>query len=279
MSSTNRDSARSMPVVFIGHGSPMNAIEDNPFHREWRALGERLPRPRAVLCVSAHWETRGARITGSGAPTTMHDFYGFPTALFDVRYPARGEPKLARRIAELLGPKRAQVDATRGLDHGAWSVLRVMYPHADIPVVQLGIDTSQPGEHHYELAQALAPLRDEGVLVLGSGNIVHNLARFGQRNPHPLDWAGRFDAAVKRRVRAREHIELVDWQRLGVDARLSVPTAEHYLPLLYVLALQRDDDRVSFFNDTVASAISMTSVLVESGIAGAHRHGAAGRTQ
>ena len=267
-----------MPVVFAGHGSPMNAIEDNAFHREWRALGERLPRPRAVLCVSAHWETRGARITGAGHPSTIHDFYGFPQALFDVQYPAPGDPKLARRVEELLGGhKHAQVDATRGLDHGAWSVLRVMYPDADVPIVQLGIDTSQPGDYHYELAKALAPLRDEGVLVLGSGNIVHNLAQFDPRNPHPLDWAQRFDAAVKRRVRQREHIDLVDWPRMGADARLAIPTPEHYLPLLYVLALQREDDRVGFFNETVASAIAMTSILIEPGVAGGHRSAVASR--
>jgi 4,5-DOPA dioxygenase extradiol len=266
-----------MPTVFVGHGSPMNAIEDNGFNRQWRALGERLPKPRAVLCVSAHWETRGARVTASGSPPTIHDFYGFPQALFEVRYKAPGDPRLARHVAELLGPKRAQIDATRGLDHGAWSVLRAMYPDADIPVVQLGIDTSQSGDHHYQLAMALAPLRDEGVLVLGSGNIVHNLSEFDPRNPHPLDWAQRFDAAVRRRVRAREHIELIDWHRLGADAQLSVPTPEHYLPLLYVLALQRDDDRASFFNEVVTSAIAMTSIVIEPGPEGGHRSAAAGR--
>ena len=259
-----------MPVVFAGHGSPMNAIEDNAFHYQWRVLGERLPRPKAILCVSAHWETRGARITGAGHPSTIHDFFGFPKALFDVQYPAPGAPKLARRVEELLGGhKHAQVDATRGLDHGAWSVLRAMYPNADVPVVQLGIDTSQPGEHHYRLAKSLAPLRDEGVLVLGSGNIVHNLALWDWRNPNPLDWAQRFDASVKRRIATREHIELTDWLRMGEDARLSIPTPEHYLPLLYALALQRDGDRVRFFNEDVVGAISMTSVVIESASTGA----------
>jgi 4,5-DOPA dioxygenase extradiol len=269
-SATHASHARPMPVVFVGHGSPMNAIEDNEFHRAWRALGERLPRPRAILCVSAHWETRGARVTGASAPPTIHDFYGFPKALFDVRYPAPGDPQLAQRVVDLLGPKQAQVDATRGFDHGMWSVLRVMYPDADVPVVQLGIDTSQPGEHHYRFAKVLAPLRDEGVLVLGSGNIVHNLALWDPRNPHPLDWAQRFDGAVKRRVLARDHIELADWPRLGADAQLAVPTPEHYLPLLYVLALQRDDDHVNFFNEAVGSAIAMTSFVIEPGAAGGH---------
>src|SRR5580658_7748976 len=164
---TNASHARPMPVVFVGHGSPMNAIEDNPFHRQWRTLGERLPYPAAILCVSAHWDTRGARLTGAGHPTTIHDFYGFPKALFDVQYPAPGDPKLARWVVELLGGhKHAQVDATRGLDHGAWSVLKAMYPDPIVPVVQLGIDTSQPGEHHYQFAKALAPLRDAGVMVI-----------------------------------------------------------------------------------------------------------------
>jgi 4,5-DOPA dioxygenase extradiol len=253
-----------MPVVFAGHGSPMNAIEDNEFHRAWRALGERLPRPRAILCVSAHWETLGARLTGANHPATIHDFYGFPQALFDVEYPAPGEPKLAHRVVDLLGGhSHAQIDATRGFDHGMWSVLRVMYPDADVPVVQLGIDTSQPGAHHYGLAKQLAPLRDEGVLMLGSGNIVHNLRLWDGRNPHPLDWAARFDAEVRRKIRAGDHVELADWQRLGEDARLAVPTPEHYLPLLYALALQRDGDRLTFFNENVSSAIGMTSVVLE----------------
>ncbi|MEO8743315.1 MAG: 4,5-DOPA dioxygenase extradiol [Lysobacteraceae bacterium] len=251
------------PVVFVGHGSPMNAIEDNTFSRAWRALGEQLPRPKAVLCVSAHWETRGVRITSASHPSTIHDFYGFPKALFDVQYPAPGDPELARRVETLLGSHgHVQADATRGLDHGAWSVLRVMYPDADVPVVQLGIDTTQPGEYHYRLAQALAPLRDEGVLVLGSGNIVHNLSVWNPRAAHPLEWAQRFDESVKHRIRMRDHAALADWPRLGIDARTAIPTPEHYLPLLYVLALQRDDDRVDFFNEVVISSIGMTSLVI-----------------
>lgn len=255
-----------MPVVFIGHGSPLNAIEDNAFHWQWRLLGERLPRPRAVLCISAHWEAQGARLTGASHPHTIHDFFGFPQALFDVQYPAPGAPKLARRVEELLGGHRhAHVEATRGLDHGAWSVLRGMYPAADVPVVQLSMDTTLPGEHHYQLARNLAPLRDESVLVLGSGNIVHNLALFNGRDAKPQDWALRFEGAVKRRVAAREHIELIDWARLGEDAHKAIPTPEHYLPLLYVLALQRDGDRVRFFNEETIASLAMTSVLIDAG--------------
>jgi 4,5-DOPA dioxygenase extradiol len=259
-----------MPVVFVGHGSPMNAIEDNAFSRTWRELGERLPRPKAIVCISAHWEARGARVTAAGDPVTIHDFYGFPKALFDVEYAASGDPMLARVIVEMLGGTgHAQVDATRGLDHGAWSVLNVMYPDMDVPVVQLSIDTSRPGEHHYQLAQRLAPLRDKRVLVIGSGNIVHNLGLWDSRNPHPLDWAQRFDAEVKLRIAAGDHAGLAGWTNLGNDARLAIPTPEHYLPLLYVLALRRDGDRTHFFNENVASAISMTSVLFEPGAPGA----------
>ena len=255
-----------MPVVFAGHGSPMNAIEDNTWHWHWRLLGERLPRPRAILCVSAHWEAQGARLTGASHPSTIHDFFGFPQALFDVQYPAPGSLKLARRVEELLGGhKHAHVDATRGLDHGAWSVLRGMYPAADVPVVQLSIDTALPGAHHYALAKKLAPLRREGVLILGSGNLVHNLALWDWRDPTPVDWAVRFDDAVKRRIAARDHADLIDWQRLGEDARRAIPTPEHYLPLLYVLALQADGDRVRFFNEDVVGALAMTSVLVDAG--------------
>ncbi len=185
-----------MPVLFVGHGNPTNAIERNEFHLAWEALGKRLPRPRSVLCVSAHWETRNAYVTATEAPETIHDFYGFPKALFDVRYPAPGNPSLAARVAAFVASERVRLDPGRGLDHGAWSVLVAMYPEADIPVVQLSMDTSLPGRHHYELAWQLAPLRDEGVLVVGSGNVVHNLRLFDFRNPAPLDWALAADAGA-----------------------------------------------------------------------------------
>ena len=187
-----------MPVLFVGHGNPMNAIERNEFHEDWIALGKRLPRPRSILCVSAHWETQNAYVTATDAPETIHDFYGFPRALFEVRYPAPGEPALARRVAELAVSEGVRLDPGRGLDHGAWSVLVAMYPEADVPVVQLSIDTSRPGRHHYELARQLAPLRDEGVLVMASGNIVHNLRQFDFRDPTPLAWASRCDAEIRR---------------------------------------------------------------------------------
>jgi len=251
-----------MPVIFVGHGSPMNAIEDNAFRRSWVALGARLPRPKAILCVSAHWETRGVLLTASERPGTIHDFLGFPQALFDVRYPAPGDPALARRAAALLAPFGARLDPERGLDHGAWSVLLAMYPRADVPVVQLSLDTSREAAFHYRLGQALLPLRDAGVLVVGSGNIVHNLRRLDLGEGRPHDWAVRFDAEIRRRLPPREHGDLIDFERLGPDAGLAVPTPEHYLPLLYAIALQQVGEPLSLFNTTVFSSLSMTSVLI-----------------
>ena len=253
----------TMPVLFLGHGSPMNAIEDNAWSRAWRALGGRLPRPRAILCVSAHWETPGPWLTGSVQPPTIHDFGGFPQALFDVRYPAPGDPALAERVVELLGEDAfARVHADRGLDHGAWGVLRPMYPDADLPIVQLGIDSRRPGGWHVALAQRLAPLRDEGVLVIASGDIVHNLGLFDWRDQTPLPWALRFRDTVNALIRDGDLAALADWPALGEDARLSIPTPEHYLPLLYALALARDGDALEFFNDDVIGSLSMTSLMI-----------------
>lgn len=251
-----------MPVLFVGHGNPMNAIERNDFHRAWQELGQTLPRPEAILCISAHWETRGVSLTASEKPETIHDFYGFPKALFDVRYPAPGSPALARRTKELLGSTDAHLDRDRGLDHGAWSVLVAMLPAADVPVVQLSLDTTRPGRFHYELGQKLRPLRDEGVLVLGSGNIVHNLRLFNFDDPRPLEWALQCDETIKQRIVARDHESLMSYETLGPHAALAVPTPEHYYPLLYALALQDETDRLRFFNSSVVGSISMTSVLL-----------------
>jgi 4,5-DOPA dioxygenase extradiol len=251
-----------MPVVFVGHGNPMNAIERNDFFREWESLGRRLPRPRAILCISAHWETRGAWVTATDRPQTIHDFYGFPKALFDVKYPAPGSPALAARVAGLVASERVHLDPGRGLDHGAWSVLVAMYPAADVPVVQLGIDTSRPGPHHYELARQLAPLRDEEVLIVGSGNLVHNLRLFSFHDPKPQAWALHCDEELRARIEARDHRFLMEYETSGPEARLAVPTPEHYYPLLYALALQDAGERAGFFNARVVSAISMTSVLI-----------------
>ena len=251
-----------MPALFIGHGSPMNAIEDNTITRGWRDVAARLPQPRAILCVSAHWESRGVFACAAAKPKTIHDFYGFPQALFDVQYLAPGAPALARRIGEIV--KSVQVHGTDewGLDHGAWSVLRVMYPDADIPTLQLSIDTAQPGAFHYALGRELGALRDEGVLLLGSGNIVHNLRMLDFRNPAPPPWAQRIDTLVRQAIIEHRHDALIDWRSLDREILLAAPSPEHYLPLLYVLGAQRADDRVELFNEEYFSTISMTSVRV-----------------
>ncbi len=251
-----------MPVLFVGHGNPMNAIEHNEFHLGWKSVAARLPRPDAVLCVSAHWETDGAWVTSTNRPETIHDFYGFPQALFDVRYPAPGEPRLAGRVAELVTTERVRLDPDRGLDHGAWSVLIAMYPEADVPVVQLGMDTRQIGTHHLALARQLAPLRDEKVLVLASGNMVHNLRMFNFRDPAPLAWAEECDRELRGHIAARDHAALAAWPRRDSRTQLAVPTPEHYDPLLYAIALQAPEEQAEFFNVRVTSAISMTSVLI-----------------
>jgi 4,5-DOPA dioxygenase extradiol len=251
-----------MPALFIGHGSPMNALEDNMFTRGWRDVAATLPRPRAILCISAHWESRGTWVQAAAAPQTIHDFRGFPQALFDVRYPAPGDPALARRIAAMIKSVKVEKTQDWGLDHGAWSVLRVLFPHADIPTLQLSIDSAQPGAFHYALGRELAALRDDGVLILGSGNIVHNLRTLNFRDPRPTDWAVRFDDAVRARIAEHEHADLIDWTRLDAQAALAVPTPEHYLPLLYVLGAQRADDALRIFNAGYFSTISMTCVQV-----------------
>lgn len=255
-----------MPALFVGHGSPMNAIEDNLWRRQWQRLGATLPRPRAVLCVSAHWQTRGVAITASPHPHTLHDFYGFPPELFAVEYSAPGDPELAQEIAQRVADEAIPVhlDTERGLDHGAWSVLCAMYPDADVPVLQLSLDARQSGAWHYAFAQRLAFLREAGVLVLGSGNIVHNLALLGRywNAPSPPDWAIRFRDRVNALVVQRDHAALCDWAAVDADADLAVPTPEHYLPLPYALALQRADDESTTFNDDVFATLAMTSFLV-----------------
>lgn len=251
-----------MPVLFLGHGSPMNAIEDNAWRRSWQALGRRLPRPKAILCISAHWETQGVYVGSAEHPETIHDFRGFPKALFDVRYPAPGSPELAHRVAELVRTPRVHFDSHRGLDHGVWSVLQPMYPGADIPVVPLSLSSLQPGAWHYDLARQLGPLRDEGVLVVGSGNIVHNLRYWRMGQTEPLDWAQRFDEDIAGRIAEGHHEGMMGYETLGPDALLAVPTPEHYLPLLYVLGLQREGDAVEFINEDVVGPISMRSVLI-----------------
>ncbi len=251
-----------MPVIFIGHGSPMNAIEDNPFSRAWEEVGRSLPRPSAILSISAHWETAGTQVTAMERPRTIHDFGGFPAELFAVQYPAPGSPDLARQVSALIKAAPVGLDARWGLDHGTWSVLCRMFPGADIPVVQLSLDHYQEPEGHYRLARELAPLRDQGVLIFGSGNIVHNLRLMAMR-PDGFDWAISFDETIRRLILARDHHPIIHYEELGQPARLSIPTNEHYLPLLYALALQEEGEPVKFFAEGMAyGSLSMRSLWI-----------------
>lgn len=253
-----------LPAVFIGHGSPTNALATNASTAAWRALGDSLPRPRAILCVSAHWYTRGSFVTANSTPPTIHDFGGFPKPLYEVRYGAPGDPALAARVIEVLAPDVVRPSSDWGLDHGTWSVLVHMYPNADIPVVQLSIDGTQPAAVHYALGQRLAALRDEGVLVLGSGGIVHNLARVDWTNASPPPpWAVDFDERVRARLLAGDDAALIDYPQLGEGARLAVPTPDHYLPLMYVLGCRRPGDVASIpLTGFELGTISMTAVVL-----------------
>jgi 4,5-DOPA dioxygenase extradiol len=237
-----------MPAIFFGHGNPMNALATNAITQAWAELGRTIPKPAAILCVSAHWYIPAVAVTAMARPRTIHDFGGFPRELFAVQYPAPGSPELANRVTELLGGEVIQDDATWGLDHGTWSVLCHVFPEADVPVVQLSINDSEPAQFHYELARKLAPLRGEGVLVIGSGNLVHNLHTYawGRHNVEPLDWAVRFESQARDFMMAGNHEPLINYESLGRDAMLSAPTPDHYLPLIYILALQRDGDAVTF---------------------------------
>lgn len=255
----------TMPALFLGHGNPMNALQSNAWTEAWRSLGRSMPRPRAVLAVSAHWYVRGTRVTAVERPETIHDFGGFPPALFQVEYPAPGNPALALRVAELLAPLPVSQSTDWGLDHGTWSVLVHLFPDATVPVVQLSIDRSQPPAFHHALGQRLGALREEGVLVLGSGNLVHNLEAYawGVHPVAPYDWAVRFEEQARARMVARDHALLIDYPKLGSDALLSAPTPEHYLPLLYVLGLQRETDAVRFpVTGVDGGSISMLAVQV-----------------
>jgi 4,5-DOPA dioxygenase extradiol len=251
-----------MPVLFIGHGSPMNAIEDNEFSRAWAQAAQDLPRPKAIVCVSAHWETRGTYVTAMEKPATIHDFYGFPRPLFEVEYPAPGAPGLAGRIGQVVELTTVQPDQSWGLDHGAWSVLARMYPQADIPVVQLSLDRTRDFAYHYRLAGQLAALRGEGVLILGSGNIVHNLRLLVWQDT-AYEWASEYDARVKEWILQGEHDPVIHYQRHGQAAMLAVNSGEHYLPLLYVLGLQQPGEPVSFFAEKLwGGSLSMRCVRV-----------------
>jgi 4,5-DOPA dioxygenase extradiol len=244
------------PSLFLGHGSPLNVIKNNPYKTAWAELAGRFPRPEAIVCVSAHWETDGSHVTSAAHPRTIHDFQRFPQELFDIQYNAPGAPALAERISGLTG---AQLDANWGLDHGAWGVLRSLYPGADVPILQFSLDRGKSPAEHYELGKPLAPLRNDGVMILGSGNIVHNL-RFFRGSQQFYAWADRFDKTVIDKIQTRDHTALIDYGSLDEEAHLPVPTNEHYLPLLYVIAAQDKNETARIFNDDVLVSISMTSV-------------------
>ena len=250
-----------MPTIFFGHGSPMNALEQNRYTDAWQQLGARAGRPKAILSISAHWYTRASAVTAMSEPKTIHDFYGFPQALFDVRYPAPGDPRLAARVGELLAPIDVTQDHSWGLDHGTWSVLKHAFPTADVPVVQLALDATQPASFHYATGARLAPLRNEGVLIVGSGNVVHNLRLIGWGGGQPYDWAQRFNDYVRDSLSTRQYERLVDYERAGADATLAVPTPEHYLPLLYVLGAMHEDDTLQVAIDGIEiRSIGMLSI-------------------
>jgi 4,5-DOPA dioxygenase extradiol len=254
-----------MPAIFLGHGNPMNALLDNSYTRGWRRLGELSPKPRVILSISAHWFVPETGVTISTAPRTIHDFGGFPEELFQVQYPAPGDPELARRVQAMLAPLPVNLDETWGLDHGTWSVLLHVYPDAAVPVVQLSIDASQPASFHFEIGRKLAPLRDENILVVGSGNLVHNLRAYAWDGsmPEPYDWAVRFESAAKEMMLAGDYKPLIDYKKLGKDAMLSIPTPDHYLPLLYVLGTQQQGEGITFPIEGVdGGSISMLAVQV-----------------
>lgn len=254
-----------MPVLFLGHGSPMNAIEENQFVQGFRDAAKQIPKPNAILCVSAHWYTEGTFVTAMVMPKTIHDFYGFPKELSEVQYPAPGNPPLAKETAELLAPAIVEEDHNWGLDHGAWSVIKHMYPEADIPVIQLSIDYRKPPQYHFELAQKLSKLREKGILIIGSGNIIHNLRMIDWRN---IDTIGTgWDWAIEAREKTNNWLldgnfqNLIDYRTMGTELQYAIPTPDHFLPLIYTLGLKEKSENLSLFNDElIGGSLSMTSV-------------------
>jgi 4,5-DOPA dioxygenase extradiol len=271
MDDPNAFEKKLMPVLFVGHGNPMNAIEDNEFSQGWWEVGKTLPPPKAILCISAHWETWGTLVTAMQKPRTIHDFGGFPKALYEARYPAPGSKWLAEETKKLIRKGEVGFDQDWGFDHGCWSVLKRMFPSAEVPVVQLSLDYTRPAEEHYKLAKELAPLRKQGVLIVGSGNIVHNLGlisfpggSFRSFNvPYALDWAIEADKLFHKLIDENNHQELMNYKNLGRAVQLAVPTPEHYLPLLYALALKQENESITYFNDKpLAGSLTMTSLII-----------------
>jgi 4,5-DOPA dioxygenase extradiol len=256
-----------MPVLFVGHGSPMNGIEENEFVQGFRDIAKQIPKPSAVLCVSAHWETKGTFVTAMEKPRTIHDFYGFPPELYEIQYPACGSPNLAEQIKNSIEKTPVELDFGWGLDHGCWVVLKQFYPDADVPVVQLSLDYTEDALFHYELAKELSLLRRKDVLIIGSGNMVHNLGMISWNNMNisefGYDWAIEASKRMKKFILNNDHLQLIDYQSQGRAFSLAIPTPEHYLPLLYALALKEKDEKIAFFNDKpVAGSITMTSLKI-----------------
>ena len=253
-----------MPTLFIGHGSPMNGVEDNEFARAWHNLASEIPKPDLILSISAHWVTKGTRITSNNKLKTIHDFYGFPQELYNIEYPAFGAPKFAEKITEQVNEFKITLDNKWGLDHGTWIVLRRMYPKAQIPVIQLSLDYTKPPNEHFELGKELKKLRNQGVLILGSGNIVHNL---GMMNPYthiPFEWAVKYDELIKNLIEQKDYFSIINYQKFGEIAQLSIPTNEHYLPLLYILAASDKKDSLSFRCDEIIyGSVSMRCVILQ----------------
>ena len=260
-------STEKMPVLFLGHGSPMNAIEENEFVSGFRKVGNEITKPNAIMCISAHWETRGTQVTAMQNPRTIHDFRGFPKELYEVQYPANGSPELAQETQRAISQTEVHLDEHWGLDHGTWSVIKHMYPDADVPVIQLSLDYTKPASYHFELARQLSPLREKGILIVGSGNIVHNLGKIDWQRLNDYfgyDWANEANTKIKGLIENGDFAALINYEKLGSAFKLAIPTPEHYLPLLYILALQRKQEAISFFNDkAIGGSISMTSVKIE----------------
>ncbi|MCX6228116.1 MAG: 4,5-DOPA dioxygenase extradiol [Bacteroidia bacterium] len=261
------ENTEKMPVLFVGHGSPMYAIEENEFVSEWRKLGASIPKPKAILCISAHWETKGTFVTAALKPPTIHDFGGFPRELYAVQYPAPGSPELAQKTKEIITTTPVGLDESWGLDHGAWSVVRNIYPEADIPIIEMSLDYTKGPKFHYELAKELSILRSKGVVIIGSGNIVHNLRLVAwDRMNEPdfgFDWAIQANDQIKLHILNHQHKSLIDYAALGREVSMAIPSPDHYLPLLYALALQGENEKLKFFNDkAVMGSLTMTSLKI-----------------
>ncbi len=256
-----------MPVLFLGHGSPMNAIAENEFVTGFRNIAKEIPKPNAILCVSAHWETKGTFVTAMEKPITIHDFGGFPKELFEVQYPAPGNPDLAKETKELIKKTNVGLDEKWGLDHGAWSVIKHLYPNADVPVIQMSLDYTQTPQYHYELAKELSALREKGVLIIGSGNMVHNLGLVAwdklNTDDYGYDWALEAKEKMNKHILNGDHQQLINYKSQGKAFALAIPSPDHYLPLLYTLALKEENEKVSLFNDkAVGGSLTMTSVKI-----------------